>query len=139
MLTPSAQDGNGTWGRVKRTWPDTRFPKTISRTTRRTITAIPSLTNTTIERDQGALVRRAETTNAATEATSRRRIGLVVRDAAPARQAAHSHHAAGCRPRRPEAVRTVHLGTGRLIAGAIADASAEPRPVPGQPPESRRR
>src|SRR3974390_2505240 len=79
MLTPSAQDGNGTWGRVKRTWPDTRFPKTISRTTRRTITAIPSLTNTTIERDQGALVRRAETTKAATEATSRRGRGVVVR------------------------------------------------------------
>ena len=54
MLTPSAHDGRGTWGRVNRTWPGRRFPNRITRTTRSTMTTRPSRRKTTSERDHGA-------------------------------------------------------------------------------------
>ena len=108
-LTPRAQDGSGTWGRVTSTWPGSRLPNTTTSATRRAITTSPRRRNTTRDRDHGASVRRADTTKATTAPTSSSRIGLVVRDAAPAMQAAHSHHAPGWRPRRPGAVRMARL------------------------------
>ena len=58
MLTPAAQAGSGTRGMVNRTWPGTpRSPKTISMTTRMTMTTRPMRRKKANERDQGALPR----------------------------------------------------------------------------------
>src|SRR5450759_1428775 len=117
MLTPSAHGGRGTWGNVNNTWPGNRLPKMTWITTRMTMTTRPNRKNTISERDHGAAVLRAETTKAVTEAMSTNSSGLVVLMAAPARQPAHSHQAAGCSARRSGAV-----DRRRVIGCADADA-----------------
>ncbi len=63
ILTPWAQPGNGTSGRVNRVCvPGTDEPRKTEKTTRTATTASPSLMNAPYERAHGASVRRAATT-----------------------------------------------------------------------------
>jgi hypothetical protein len=65
------------------------------KTTRIAMTMRPSLRKTLKDLAQGDGLRRADTTYAATATMRSSRIGLVVRDAATASPAAHSHQAPG--------------------------------------------
>ena len=77
-----------------------------------------------MERDQGALLRRAETTTQATTPIRASRNGLFVRMAQIANPAAHNHHATGCRERRRGAAARV---IPRPADGAIGRRRDPPR------------
>jgi hypothetical protein len=78
-----------------------------------------------MERDHGALLRRADTTKQATPPINARRNGLFVRMAQIAKPAAHSHHATGCRERRRGAA-------ARVIPRPAGGASGRGRTHPGR-------
>ncbi len=78
-----------------------------------------------MERDHGALLRRADTTTHATTPIRPKRNGLFVRMAQMARPAAHNHHATGCRERRRGAAARVIR---RPACGATARERTRPAP-----------
>ena len=75
-----------------------------------------------MERDHGALLRRAETTTHATTPMRASRNGLFVRMAQIARPAAHNHHATGCRERRLGAAARVIPRPAAAAIGRVRDA-----------------
>ena len=135
MLTAAAHEGSGTCGKVKRTCPGTpRWPKRISITILMAMTSRPRRRKNVMERDHGALLRRAETTTHATTPINARRNGLFVRMAQIARPAAQSHHATGCRERRRGAAARViprpasaAIGQGRTHPGHDDDCDQDDR------------
>ena len=81
-----------------------------------------------MERDQGALLRRADTTTQATTPIRASRNGLFVRMAQIARPAAHNHQATGCRERRLGAAARVIPRPAYDATGRGRDHRARPRP-----------
>ena len=124
MLTPAAQAGSGTRGRVKRTWPARpRCPKRISMTIRMTMTSTPRRRKKARDRDHGRVAPAVGHHEAGHRADQRRRKGLVVRMAQTASPAAQIHQASGCNGpvRVPALVLTL-----QPVAGAIGSSRGRP-------------
>ena len=87
-----------------------------------------------MERDHGALLRRADTTTQATAPIRASRNGLFVRMAQIAKPAAHNHHATGCRERRlGTAARVIPRPASGAIGRGRSHRGRRRRLRPGRP------